>query len=164
MRNYDHREMKDIQRQLLAVLKEIVARDNAEVALDKLDISTDTGYGYSLYVYIFYGQREIWQHRIKGGAVYSSSDEESVGDAVGQMSEAMRGTLNMAAITYQLWLEKRYFPDAIDKVEAEMSREKRHRVYIVHFKNGHKLRVEEPDAKTDEFIAKCCMFYDLPSF
>jgi hypothetical protein len=154
----------DVQKHLLKVLREIAATEGPEGAalLHFVDINADRQGDY-LRVEVMFQRRKIWQKRIRwDGSLFENQDHHEFEVEISKVSEAMRGTLSLVAEKHHAYLESR-FPGRIERVQAEFDVERYTRILRVVFKNGHKLTCDEKEVKTDEFIAKCCLFYDLPS-
>ena len=54
-----------------------------------------------------------------------------------------------------------HFPLRLQKVEVERDLERATNVVAVSFKNGQRLKVDEADIESGEFLAKCAMVCDL---
>jgi hypothetical protein len=144
-------------------LRQIAAREGPEGALMLRDaeVTVDfTNNRTALVAKVYYRGLEIWNRRIG----VSEDDMMVLKDdvLVEKISDAMRGTLTLAGQVQHAKLEK-LFPGAIKNVIVTYDAEKHEKVYQVIFKNGHMAEGLESEMKTELFMARCTMLYDLPA-
>lgn len=77
------------------------------------------------------------------------------------ISNTMRSHLNLVAQMHFARLDQ-MFPNSIAEVTMGYSPERAEKTIIVKFKNGHVADGPEAESKSEFFLAKCTMLYDLP--
>ena len=77
------------------------------------------------------------------------------------ITAAMRANLSLVAQMHFARLDQ-MFPKAIKDVRMNYDPDKRTKVVVVEFKNGHVAEAPEAEVNTDLFTARCAMLYDLP--
>lgn len=78
-----------------------------------------------------------------------------------KITTTMRSHLNLVAQMHYARLEP-MFPESIAEVTMGFDPETHTKLVCVKFKNGHVADGPEHEAKSDFFLAKCTMLYDLP--
>lgn len=73
----------------------------------------------------------------------------------------MQGNLSLVGQMHFVRLHK-VFPNSIRDVTVVYNADKHEKIIHVEFKNGHVAEAPEAEAKTDLFIARCSMLFDLP--
>ena len=79
-----------------------------------------------------------------------------------RITEAMRANLSIVGQMHHAWLDQ-HFPRRIKKVTVHYRGKSKLKMIHVEFMNGHIAEGPEIEIKTDLFLARCCMLYDLPS-
>lgn len=77
------------------------------------------------------------------------------------VTKAMMQNLSLVGQKVLHDLDKK-MPKYVQDVQCRYNVQKLEREFVVIFKNGHELVAEEREVKTDEFLARCLMVYDLP--
>jgi hypothetical protein len=78
-----------------------------------------------------------------------------------KITTTMRSHLNLVAQMHYARLEP-MFPNSIQEVTMDYDIETNTKLVRVKFKNGHVADGPEHEAKSEFFLAKCTMLYDLP--
>lgn len=78
-----------------------------------------------------------------------------------KITTTMRNHLNLVAQMHYARLEP-MFPGSIQEVTMGFDMETNEKTICVKFKNGHVADGPERESKSEFFLAKCTMLYDLP--
>jgi hypothetical protein len=143
-------------------LKELVRELEGEYALDYFEIMFNQSHdGFAEMVVEFRGKR-IFQKQIAiRGLTASNGVDMSDDDLRSVVTNTMRSHLNLVAQMHFARLEP-MFPGSIAEVTMGFSPATHQKTVAVKFKNGHIAEGPEHEVKSDLFLARCIMLYDLP--
>lgn len=135
----------------------------AQFLLDHAEITVDyIKHRQSIRVALSFKGNELWVRelpitatQVELASVMSDKAFEE------QITTTMRSHLNLVAQMHYARLEP-MFPGAIAQVTMEYDVETSTKLVRVQFKNGHVADGPEHEAKSEFFLAKCTMLYDLP--
>lgn len=142
----------------------------AEIAFDEgpeameffkqLDIAVDYNYRQNGYLVeaSWGGGRSF---AFKFGMSELTAMEKKAEDLDAELTPFMKKNLSLAAQLLHARLDKQ-FPNAIQRVETEHVPSTCTKNFKVVFKNGHFAETPEHESKSDLFLARCMMLYDLP--
>lgn len=100
----------------------------------------------------------VYQFRLAVSSIYEAMSD---GELENRVSAVMRNNLSILGQLHYVHLHK-LFPHAIRDVQVEYDVTQDLKVVKVLFKNGHIAEAPEHESKTDLFIARCSMLFDLP--
>lgn len=113
---------------------------------------------------MWHNRNVVWSHSLPD-RLSDAIDTPSImtdGEFKTTISKAMRDHLNIVSQMHLARLEQ-MFPRAIKDVELGYDVTRGVKTLVVKFKNGHEADCDEGQAKSQEFLAKCTMLYDLPA-
>lgn len=151
-----------IVRAAYAELRKIAEREGPEgqFLLEQSEFCVDLHTGMAV-LSLQFGRNVVWKQQlpfskgqIDNGQVTAEAMEASV-------VMAMRKTLSLAGQAEHARLNLQ-FPKAIERVEVEYMPDIAQKNFKVFFKNGHVAEGSESEIRTDYFLARCAMIYDLP--
>lgn len=111
-------------------------------------------------VRIWFNCEEVWSRSISVSGLYDEfrMDDKELRQVI---SETMKAHLDLAAQLHFARLSQK-FPSAITNVSMAYDATTNTKMIQVLFKNGHKAIGPESEAKSEVFLARCAMLYDLP--
>lgn len=146
---------------LVAELKAIAEREGPEAiaAVPYFEITVDHESAQQVMrVQIEIHKTCVYQFRLAVSSIYEAMSD---GELENRVSAVMRNNLSILGQLHYVRLHK-LFPHAIRDVQVEYDATQDLKVVKVLFKNGHIAEAPEHESKTDLFIARCSMLFDLP--
>lgn len=135
---------------------------DAVAILRYLQISADSHFhDMSTRVVIEYSHPEQGYFVLYGFSIDDNDLRKDEAHVTKVLSVAMQGNLSLVGQMHFVRLQK-YFPKAIRDVAVLFDEKLHQKIIQVQFKNGHVAEAPEAEAKTDLFLAKCSMLFDLP--
>lgn len=130
--------------------------EHADITCDYIDGRT------GIRVALSFKGNELWVRKLSlsatqvefGSTMSDKKFEETI-------TTTMRNHLNLVAQMHYARLEP-MFPNSIAEVTMGFDMDSHEKTVIVKFKNGHVADGPEREAKSEFFLAKCTMLYDLP--
>lgn len=141
-----------------------MVRENpdANMFFENVEFTADHRNRGDVLIQLWFRNKSIWQHSL--GLKEAVDNPYTMSDDAfkSTISKAMRDHLNVVSQMHLLKLDK-HFPNSIKEVNMSYDVQRAARKLHVVFKNGHVAECYEHEAKTDDFMARCTMLYDLPS-
>jgi hypothetical protein len=165
------RSLEGVAQVLLDELRRAAAAEGPDGVyfLEHADITADYIDGQeAIRVGLSYRNKEIWARKIPmsryqvEGVKYSGKPAVTDDKFRETISNTMRAHLNLVAQLHYARLAQ-VFPDSIADVALSYDPETMQKTLCVKFKNGHVAEGPESEAKSEVFLARCAMLYDLPS-
>lgn len=141
-----------------------VAKREPEVAaiMEHLDVTADIQNTQYLTLAVTFMNKQIWKKQVPITRNQIEYREHMSDDKLEQtVTNTMRNHLNLVAQMHHARLDK-HFPNSIAEVTMGYDPQKAQKTISVRFKNGHVADGPEAEAKSEFFLAKCTMLYDLP--
>lgn len=114
-------------------------------------------------VQMFYKNKSVWRCEMALSAAQVELKGIMDDDAFTEtITKTMRDHLNIVSQMHYARLDAQ-FPNSIRDVCLEYDMARAVRKVAVRFKNGHIAECDEAQIKTEEFLARCMMLYDLPA-
>ena len=147
---------------LFAELRRVAKQEGpeGEYLLSVSDITADYIKGrQAIKVELLFMNKVVWKREIPISEYDVMTMKDDRFEEI--ITAAMRANLSLVAQMHFARLDQ-MFPKAIKNVRMNYYPDKRTKVVVVEFKNGHVAEAPEAEAKTDLFTARCAMLYDLP--
>ena len=110
-------------------------------------------------IHLQIGREVVWT----GYASVTEDDVQFLADEelVKRVLTPIRDSMSLVGLEVHAAVD-RLFPKSVRKVDVEYSVEQAERKFAVLFQNGHVAEVMESELRTEIFVARCSMLYDLP--
>lgn len=143
-------------------LRKIAEREGPDGAylLQQCEFCVDLHTGMAV-LSLQFGRDVVWKQQLPISKGQVENGSITVAAMEKHVIEAMRKTLSLVGQVEHSRLNG-HFPKSIERVEVEYLPATNEKNFKVFFKNGHMAEGTEAEIRTDYFMARCTMIYDLP--
>lgn len=143
-------------------LRKIAEREGPEgvYLLERAEFTVDYA-GSDIVLALQFGRDVVWKQRLSIKRYDIEENKISVTEMEQRIVDTMRKSLSVVGMAEHARLDAQ-FKKSIERVEVEYRPDIHEKNFKVFFKNGHVAEGTESEIRTDYFMARCTMIYDLP--